>query len=97
MRAHVAQHRAFDRADVGDNGVRREMRSDLLGDRAAGADRNADDDQIGALDCGGVGFHHLIGEPEFGHTPARRGRTRGGDDRADGVLCARGTRDRGAD
>jgi hypothetical protein len=58
------------------------MRPDLLGDPAAGADRNADDDEIGALDRGGVGLHHLIGEAELGHALARLRRARGRDDRA---------------
>ena len=44
-----------------------------LADRAAGADRNADDDEIGAFDRGGIGFHHLIGQPELGHPLARSG------------------------
>ena len=43
-----------------------------FGDVAAGADRRADDDQIGAGDRGGVGLHHLIGEAELGDAPARR-------------------------
>ena len=49
MRRHVAQHRALDRADIGDDRAGLEMRPDLGRDRAAGADRNADDDEIGAL------------------------------------------------
>ena len=73
------------------------MRADLLGHRATGADRNADDDEIGAFDRGGVGFNHLIGEAELGHALARLRRTRGGDDRAHGALRAGGARDRGAD
>ena len=97
MRAHVAHDRALDRADVGDGGAGSEMRADLLGHRAAGADRNADDDQIGAFDRGGIGLHHLIGEAELGDAPARLRRTRGGDDRAHGALRAGGARDRGAD
>ena len=50
--------------------------ADLLGDLAAGADRNADDDEIGAGDRGGVGFDHLVGDAEFGDAPARRGGAR---------------------
>ena len=97
MRGHVADHRALDRADVGHDRARRQMRADLLGDGAAGADRNADDDEIGAFDRGGVGLDHLIGEPEFGHALARLRRARGGDDRARGALGAGGARDRRAD
>ena len=73
------------------------MRADLLGDRAAGADRNADDDQIGAFDRGGIAFHHLIGEAELGHALARGSRTRRRHDRTHGALRAGGARDRGAD
>ena len=62
MRRHVANDRALHRADIGDNCAGREMRADLLGDGAAGADRNADDDEIGAFDRRGIGFHHLIGK-----------------------------------
>ena len=94
---HVAHHRALDRADVGDDRAGRKMRADLLGDRAAGADRNADDDEVGAFDRGGVGLDHLIGDAEFGDAPARLRRTRGGDDRAHRALRPRGARDRGAD
>ena len=73
------------------------MRADFLGHRAAGADRNADDHEIGAFDGGGVAFHHLIGEPEFGDALARLRRPRGGDDRTHRTLGTRCTRDRGAD
>ena len=73
------------------------MRADLLGDRAAGADRNADDDEVGAFDGGGVGFDHLVGEAELGDAPARLRRARGRDDRARRALRARRARDRGAD
>ena len=51
MRRHIAHHRAFDRADIGHGRAGRQMRADLLGDRAAGADRNADDDEVGAFDA----------------------------------------------
>ena len=73
------------------------MRADLLGDLAAGADRNADDDEIGAFDRGGVALDHLIGDAELGHALARLRRARGGDDRAHRALRARRARDRAAD
>ena len=66
-------------------------------DRAAGADRNADDDEIGAGDRGGVGLDHLVGQAELGDAPARRRRTRARDDLAHGALRARRPRDRRAD
>ena len=49
------------------------MRADLLGDLAAGADRNADDDEVGAFDRCGVGLDHLVDDAELGHALARRG------------------------
>ena len=97
MRSHVAHDRALDRADIGDDRAGRKVRADLGGDRAAGADRNADDDEVGAFDRLGVGLDHLVGEAELGDAPARLRRARGGDDRADGALRARRARDRGAD
>ncbi len=97
MRTHVADDRALDRADIGDGGTGSQMWRDLLRHRAAGADRNAQDHQIGAFDRGGVGFHHLIGEAELGHAPACLCRARGGDDRADRALQLRRARDRRAD
>ena len=97
MRTHVPHDGALDRADVGHRRAGHEMRADLLGHRAAGADRDADDDQIGAFDRGGIGFNHLIGDAKFGHALARGGRTRGGHDRTHGALRAGGARDRGAD
>ena len=42
-----------------------------LRDRAAGADRHADDDEVGAFDRRGVGLDHLIGDAELGHALAR--------------------------
>ena len=74
-----------------------EMRRDLLGDLAARADRSADDDEIGAGDRGGVGLDHLVGEPEFGDAPARRGGAGACHDFAHGALRARRPRDRRAD
>ena len=59
---HLPQYRAFDRADIGDNCARVEMRSDLPRDGAAGADRDADDDKIGAFDGRRIGLDHLIGD-----------------------------------
>ena len=97
VRGHVAHDRRLDRPDVGDGRALCEVRSDLLRHRAAGADRNADDDEIGARNRRLVGLDHLIGEAELGDAPARLGRARGRHDRAHGALGARGARDRGAD
>ena len=73
------------------------MRADLLGDVAAGADRDADDDQIGAFNRGGVGLDHLIGEAKLGDALSRLRRARRGDDRADEALGAGRARNRAAD
>ena len=97
MRSHLAHYGALDRADVGDDRSGRQVRADFGGDCAAGADRNADDDEIGARDRGGIAFDHLIGEAKFGDAPAGCGRLRGGHDLAHGVLGTRGASDRRAD
>ena len=86
MRSHVAHDRAFYRTDIGDDGAGRKMRADLLCDRAACADRDADDDQVGAFDRSGVAFHHLVGKAELGDAPARLRRACGRDDRARRAL-----------
>ena len=67
------------------------------GDRAAGADRDAEDDEIGAGDRGGVGFDHAVGDAEFDDARAGRGGARGRDDFAHRALRARRARDRDAD
>ena len=97
VRRHVANDRAFDRADVGDDGAGLEMRADLGRDRAAGADRDADDHEVGVLRRFGVGGDDLVGEAELDHALARRFRARGRDDLLHDALLARGARDRGAD
>ena len=56
------------------------MWADFLCHCAAGADRNAEDDEIGAFHGGGAGFDHLVREAEFGDAPALFRRARGGDD-----------------
>ena len=70
MRRHVPHHRALDRADIGDDRARLEMRRDLLRDRAAGADRDAEDDEVGVLHGFGIGFDHAVDDAEFA-APAR--------------------------
>src|SRR6516165_273288 len=97
MGRHGAQYRGFDRADIGDDRPRRKVRPDLRGHRAASADRDGDNDEIGAFGCGCVGCDHVIGEAEFGKAPARGGGAGGGDDGTRSALRARGTRDRGTD
>ena len=93
MRGHVAQDRAFDRAHVGNRRAGLEMRANLLGHRAAHADRDADDDQIGALNGFFIPLDHLVGNAELGDARPRLGRARGGDDFAHGALRTGGTDD----
>ena len=97
MRRHVLEHRALDRADVGDDRAGLERAGDLGRDRPARADRNADDDEVGVLRGLGVGLDHLIRDAEFDDAPARRLRARGRDDRAHHAVFARRARDRAAD
>ena len=89
--------RALDRADVGDDRARLEMRRDLLRHRAAGADGNAEDDEVGVLHGFGIGLDHAVDDAELLHPRARLLRARGGDDLARQALRARGARDRAAD
>ena len=94
MRAHVTHHRAFDGADVGHGCARRQMRADFLCYRAASADRNADNDEVGAFNGGRAGLHDLIGDAEFGYASAGCLRACGSDNRTDRTLRTRRTRDR---
>ena len=97
VRRHIADHRALDRADIGHDRAGREMGPDLLRDGAAGADRNADNNEIGAFDRGGVGLHHLVGNAKLGNAPARLRRARGRNNRPRGALRAGSARDRRSD
>ena len=94
---HVAHHRGLDRADVGDGRARLEVRADLLRHRAAGADRNADDHQVGAGNRGGVGVHHFVGQTQFADALPRRLGARRRNDFAHDAECAGRARDRAAD
>jgi hypothetical protein len=94
MRRHIAHDRAFDRSDIGNDGAGGKMRADLLGHCAASANRNADDNQIRACDCGGIRFDHLIRNAKFGNPPARLRRTCGCHDCTRRALGADRTRDR---
>ena len=97
MRRHLADDRALDRADVGDDRAGFEERRDLLRDRPAGADRDAEDHEVGVLDGFRVGLQHAVDDAEFGHPRAGFFRARGGDDFAGEPLRPRGARDRAAD
>jgi hypothetical protein len=49
MRGNVAHDRPLGGADIGQDRALFQMRADLLGDRAAGADGDRQDDEIRAL------------------------------------------------
>ena len=97
MRRHVLDHRRLDGADVGDGGARFQVRGDFGGDRPAGADRNADDDEVGARGRLGIGVDDAVGDAQFDDALARLFRAGGGDDLAHHALLACRPRDRRAD
>ena len=98
MRRHVPHHRALDRADVGDDRARLEMGRDFLRDRAAGADRDAEDHEIGILRRLPALVSTTRSTMPSSATRARRlRRARGGDDLVRQSLRPRGARDRAAD
>jgi hypothetical protein len=97
IRRHVAHHGALDRADIGNDGAGLEMIGYFLRDGAAGADRNAQDHEIGILGSLRIRLHDAIDNAELQYPRAGFGRARGGDDFAGQSLFARGTRDRAAD
>ena len=73
------------------------MRANFLGYRAANADRNADDNEVGAFDRLGIGLHHLIRDAKLDDALSRLRRTRGGHDRTHCALRAGGPGNGGAD
>ena len=97
MRRHLADDRALDRADVGDDRAGLEERRNLLRDRPAGADRDAEDHEVGVPDGFRVGLQHAVDDAEFNHPRACLLRARGGDDFAGEPLGPRRARDRAAD
>ncbi len=97
VRRHVAHHRGLDRADVGDGRAWLEMRADFFRYRAAGADRNADDDQIGVRNRVRAGVHDRVGEAQFADALPRRLGARRRNDFAHEAERARRARDRAAD
>ena len=97
MRPHVLEHRAFDRAHVGDDRAGLNMGADLLRDLTALADRHACDDEVGARNGSRIARRHLIGDAELGDAPAGRVRARRGDDRTHRARGARRARDRRSD
>ncbi len=97
VRRHVLQDLALDRADVRHDRAWLERSRDLGRDRPAGADRNADDDEVRVLGGFGVGLDHLIRDAELDHAPACRLRARGRDDLAHDAVFACRARNRATD
>ena len=97
VRRDRGDHRALDRADVGDGGAGLQARRDLGGDLGHRADRHAEHHEIGALDRGGGGVEDL-GEAEAGGLGAGGGAAGVAGD-ADAGMPARRMRvaDRGGD
>ena len=97
VRRHVGDHGLLDRADVGHDAAGLERRRDRLGGRTAGADRRADDHQVGVLGRGGEIGAAMIDQLQ----PVGRGRrlraARRRDDRPGEPALARFERDRAAD
>ena len=94
---HVVHHRGLDRADVGDGRAPLQLRADFFRHRAAGADRNADDHQVGIGDRGRAGVHHRVGEPQFADALPRRLGARRRHDGTHDAERTRRARDRAAD
>ena len=97
MRADIAHHGGFHRARVGENGAGFEMRRDLRRERAEGADRRAEDDEIGAADRIGGVLVYLIGKAEPARGGARRLGAGAGRDRAREVRPPHRVAERRAD
>lgn len=97
MRRHVPHHRTLDRADVGDNSAGLEVGRDLLRHRAARADGDAEDDEVGIRNRFGIGLDHAVDNAQLGDPRAGFLRSRGGDDFACESLRPRRARDRTAD
>ncbi len=77
----VAHDRRLHRADVGQDGAGAQMRRDLRRERPAGADRHAEDDEVGALHGLGRAGVALVDEAELQRRVERRLGARAADDR----------------
>jgi hypothetical protein len=97
VRLHLAEDRGLDRADVADCRAGLQRARNLGGDRAAGADRNAQDDEIGAADGLGRGGGVAVAQTERARLLQSGGASRLDGDLVGEPLGARGTRDRRAD
>src|SRR5262245_6318767 len=73
------------------------MRTNLLRDRSTSADRNTDNDQVGAFDRSGVVFDNLIGKAKLGNASTGPRRARGCDNRPRRTLGTRRARNRRPD
>ena len=64
------------------------MRADFPRDRAAGAYRDTENNEISAFHGRDIGFNHLIGKAQLGNAAARGRRLSRGNDRFCGALRA---------
>jgi hypothetical protein len=97
MGGHIADDRRLYRTHIRDYCARGKMRADLLCDRTTSADRDADNDQIGAFHRDRIVFDHLIGKTELGNTPTGLQRARGHYNCACCILRTHRARNRRAD
>jgi len=97
MRRHVLDHRALDRADVGNDRTSLQVGCDLLRHRPASADGNAEDHEVGVRDGLHIALDHAVDNAELGDPRPGLLRARGGDDLAGEVVDARRACDRPAD
>ena len=97
VRPHCANDVAFDRTYIGDGRAGFEVRTDLSGDRTAGADWHADNHEIGIGHRDGSAIDDLIGKSELGYALPRRVRPRRGDDRLHQTQRSRCPRNRTPD
>ena len=97
VRAHGLDHRDLGRADIGDDGARREVRGDGRRHLAHRADGRAEDDEAGAGDGGFDRLGDRVGEADLASARAHGGVDIGADHRAGDALPPRRAAQRGAD
>ena len=97
VRGDVAHDRRLDRADIGDGGAGALMRARCRRDVAAGANRHAEDDEIGVVDRRGLVSMTLSARPSSTRLRARRRRAAVATICSASALRAGGAGDRGAD
>ena len=97
VRLHGLDHRLLHRTDVGDDAAGLERGRDDAGGLAAGADRRADDHQVGILAGGGEIGAAMVDQLQAVGGLGGLGPPRGGHDLLGEAAAPRGQRDRAAD